>query len=419
MKKIQTFLALAIALMGTAQETMAQSSDARYPMGVWQTNGSDESANQSIYFVNMEIFRENEYDGGYNGQKGCGTFDITAADSDKEYYSGVLTYAGKEMKDGVPTGTYYFYVTSKQGKSCTIDVNASRSPMIIATGELKDHPALKDPIILIPGALSGTGGETHAMYCETEKDLLDDLRFAVKDRRTKTPGFGNLQQYINAHAKLLPNKSKYAKTKGTGTINIRSSRSATATKVGELKPDQTLLVIDEFDGWCQVQLDENKNGWVSLSVVTLTNTQGKTTFSTGITAKAAATGSAAAETTCPLVGDWYGILNDGWGETTVFLQADKKVGVNSKMSKRQSNGAIDMTDDAFIREWNSNLVFNRTVSDNVYEFTVQRMVGKQLKSGKLQIRRNGDKITMTGMDAWTKQQPFHGKTIGKPNPTYN
>ena len=99
--------------------------------------------------------------------------------------------------------------------------------------------------------------------------------------------------------------------------------------------------------------------------------------------------------------------------------ADKKVGVNSKMSKRQSNGAIDMTDDAFIREWNYNLVFNRTVSDNVYEFTVQRMVGKQLKSGKLQIRRNGDKITMTGMDAWTKQQPFHGKTIGKPNPTYN
>jgi hypothetical protein len=77
-----------------------------------------------------------------------------------------------------------------------------------------------------------------------------------------------------------------------------------------------------------------------------------------------------------------------------------------------------MTDDAFEREWNYNLVFNRTVNSNTYEFTVQRIVGKQLKTGKLQIRRNGDSITMTGLDAWTKQQPFHGKTLGKPNAVY-
>ena len=88
------------------------------------------------------------------------------------------------------------------------------------------------------------------------------------------------------------------------------------------------------------------------------------------------------------------------------------------MAKRVSNGAIDMTDDAFVREWNYNLVFNRTISPSTYEFTLQRMVGKQLKQGKLQIRKSGDNITFTGLDAWAKQQPFHGKTLGKPNAVY-
>lgn len=149
--------------------------------------------------------------------------------------------------------------------------------------------------------------------------------------------------------------------------------------------------------------------------------QQRKTIAKKTTIKKSATSTAASTTAvapCPLVGDWYGTLGNGWGETTVFIQADKKVGVNPNMSKRQSNGAIDMTDDAFIQERNYNLVFVRTVNDNTYEFTVQRMVGKQLKSGKMQIKRNGDNISMTGLDAWAKQQPFHGKTLGKPNPVY-
>ena len=46
------------------------------------------------------------------------------------------------------------------------------------------------------------------------------------------------------------------------------------------------------------------------------------------------------------------------------------------------------------------------------------LFGKQLKQGKLQIRKSGDNITFTGLDAWAKQQPFHGKTLGKPNAVY-
>lgn len=403
MKRFLTTLCL-LALVGTAVK--AQSCDARYPMGEWQTRTDDKDPK---YFVSLSVYRD----------KGvCGSLSIGDYKTEEGLFDGDLTYAGKEMKDNMPTGTYYFNVKTESGKPCTISVNGSRKPVITATGELKDHPAFKEDIIHCPGLLMGTGGYTHAQYMESEKALLDDLRHAVKDSRVPTEGFGNLQQFINAHAKLDFTKPKYLKPKGAGAINIRKEASATAAKIGELKPGQTLLVIDEFDGWCQVQLDEQTKGWVSLSVVSLTNTP-----SAAATASAATAATAApVETTCPLVGSWYGWLGNGdgsgWGETTVFLMADKKAGVNPKMAQRQSNGAIDMGDEAFVREWNYNLVFVRTIADNTYEFTVQRMVGKQLKSGKLQIKRNGDSITMTGLDAWAKQQPFHGKTIGQPNPTY-
>lgn len=131
----------------------------------------------------------------------------------------------------------------------------------------------------------------------------------------------------------------------------------------------------------------------------------------------AQTAAAPAETVCPITGDFSGYLgNKGWGEWYMFLQAEQKVGVNSKMPKRVSNGLIDLTDEEFVKERNYNLVFVRTISPGVYEFTLQCIVNKQLKSGKMQFTVSGDKITMTGLDAWTKQQPFHGKTIEKSNP---
>ena len=187
-------------------------------------------------------------------------------------------------------------------------------------------------------------------------------------------------------------------------------------QAGTMVRTYTILARDSYGNWTKRKAKDKYNTVTEECSITYYE-DGNQSTSTATTAPAT-TPVATAETTCPLVGNWYGVLGNGWGETTVFLQADKKVGVNPKMAKRQSNGAIDMTDDEFVREWNYNLVFNRTLGTNTYEFTVQRMVGKQLKSGKLQIKRNGNGITMTGLDAWTKQQPFHGKTIGDPNPVY-
>ena len=117
---------------------------------------------------------------------------------------------------------------------------------------------------------------------------------------------------------------------------------------------------------------------------------------------------------CPLSGDWNNThLNDVWGESALFISPDKKVGNNSSMSKRLSNGDIYMADVYFEQEKHYNLVYVKTISDNIYEFTIEYYVGKLLRTGKLQIKKSGDNLILTGMDPATKKLPFHGKTYQK------
>ena len=117
---------------------------------------------------------------------------------------------------------------------------------------------------------------------------------------------------------------------------------------------------------------------------------------------------------CPISGDYNNLqLGGEWGEFSLFISADKKVGNNSHMSKRMSNGNIYMADVYFEKEKNYNLVYNKTTADNTYELTVEYFVGKQLRTGKLQIKKSGDELILTGLDPVTKKQPFHGKTYQK------
>jgi len=414
MKKMRIILLAVLAIASI--NVKAQSSDAAYPMGSWQTNTDDEkTANK--YFIYMNIFRYTDENGS------CGLLEISDInDTDKKFYYGDLYYSHKMLDDNnMGNGTYVFKVKSDEGKESTIWVNAQKYPMVTANGELKNHPAFNQRLQLCDGGLTLIGEDAWGVYRSSEKELLDALRLSLKDPRADVEGFGNLRQFINAHAKLDPNKPKYAKPKGTGSINIREKANATAAKIGELKAGETALVTDEFNGWCLIKTNEKQTGWVSLSVVTLTNTPGSMAPSTAASpANKPVTTTAAApaeKVVCPITGDFSGYLgNKGWGEWSMFLQAEQKVGVNSKMPKRVSNGSIDLTDEEFVNERNYNLVFVRTVSPGVYEFTLQCIVNKQLKSGKMQFKVSGDKITMIGLDAWTKQQPFHGKTIGKSNP---
>lgn len=117
---------------------------------------------------------------------------------------------------------------------------------------------------------------------------------------------------------------------------------------------------------------------------------------------------------CPISGDYNNLqLGGDWGESSLFISADKKVGNNSHMSKRMSNGNIYMADVYFEKEKNYNIVYNKTTAADTYEFTVEYYVGKQLRTGKLQIKKSGDELILTGLDPATKKLPFHGKTYQK------
>jgi hypothetical protein len=263
MKRFCTMAAMLLMAAGVS----AQSSSASYPEGNWQTEYAE---GNNKYYVIMEIEREQEKNGI------CGSLSITDVNTDKEVYSADLTYAMRGMQNDVPTGIYYFNVKSDKGRESSIGVkrgngtNGSGKIIVSATGELKDHPALKQSYnACFPEMI-----EIPSRNVSSEQELIGRLRRAIASKEEITGYGSNPQLYVNAHSQLNHSKPIYAKPKGTGAINIRKQRDAKSEKIGELPAGKSLLIVDEFDGWCQVKMSEKETGWVSLSVVTLTNTEG-------------------------------------------------------------------------------------------------------------------------------------------------
>ena len=117
---------------------------------------------------------------------------------------------------------------------------------------------------------------------------------------------------------------------------------------------------------------------------------------------------------CPISGCYNNLqLGGDWGESSLCLSADKEMGYTSSMPKRMGNGSIDIADIYFEKEKKYNLVYSKTTAANTYEFTVEYYVGKQLRTGKLQIKKSGDALILTGLDPATKKLPFHGKAYQK------
>ena len=273
MKKLSILFVMALVSLNG----MAQSCDAAYPVGPWQTYYD--------YDLMAEIFMERETtpNSEFDNRKGCGVLKIRDNNTDDVLFYGLLSYIGKSIdKNGYPLPIYNFDVVTKQGKTCQIAIQKFKSKegsygngmeikILGATGELANDTILKKPLYLVGHGYT----DDVTINAEGEKDLLGRLKKVLDDKFGWAVGFGDVQhfrQYINAHAKLDPNKLKYAKCKGNSAVNIRESYNAQSKKIGELKPGTTLLVMDEYDGWCLVKMEDGKNGCVSLSVVTLTNT---------------------------------------------------------------------------------------------------------------------------------------------------
>ena len=285
MKRLCKILTACAALTLTSTTIKAQSCDAAYPLGWWinQLPDDEDETNGSPFYVEIHINRVTELDSDI-GVVCCGTLSV-AGENDKDNIGGPLLYAGKGLNsDGTSNGVYYFDIIGEGTKKERIGLRQrdDKLEFVSYTGPQANSPFMKEKMFMGPAS----GSWLPVGYgWDDEKGLLECLRDALtdydKDRTAeRTRGFGNVKQYIAAHANLNPALPKYAKPKGAGAINIRAKASTTAEKVAELKPGETLLVIDEYDGWCQVKLGEDKTGWVSLSVVTLTNTKGRTPAAT-------------------------------------------------------------------------------------------------------------------------------------------
>lgn len=113
---------------------------------------------------------------------------------------------------------------------------------------------------------------------------------------------------------------------------------------------------------------------------------------------------------CPLIGHWDNIqLGGNWGEAYIDLFPQKKVGQNPSMNKLASNGYIDISDVYFESGINYNLVYEKETASNTYQFAVQFNENNQVRRGKIQIKKNGNKVVITGIDPIMKKQPIHGK----------
>jgi len=116
---------------------------------------------------------------------------------------------------------------------------------------------------------------------------------------------------------------------------------------------------------------------------------------------------------CPVSGDWHNLaLGGDWGESALFISSNRTTD-NAYFPKRPSNGCLSYADIYFEKEVAYNLIYNKTLAENTYEFTLEYKVGKQIRKGKVQIKKSGDNLIVSGMDVATKKMPIHGKKYEK------
>lgn len=53
----------------------------------------------------------------------------------------------------------------------------------------------------------------------------------------------------------------------TGFLRVREESSISASEVGRVRPGEAYEVLDEKDGWIEIQFDDEKKGWISAQYV--------------------------------------------------------------------------------------------------------------------------------------------------------
>lgn len=265
--------------------SLAQSTDFLYPYGRWQSFPESKDKGRVELFILRDRYAYHNFN-----TTGIGSLIIMDRNCNV-IYEYILRYDGKEKKDG--TCIYYFRVRSKQGEISKIGTQKIVKgdnlyvKIVEVTGELVNKVELSEEM----GWVNSFNGANYDPTSEatSEQELLTMLRDCLKEG-LNIRGFGNLQQYINAHARLDMSKPICAKPKGTSNIYIYEEDDLQSQKIGVLQPGNNLLVVNEYNGWCEVENHEKARGFVSLSAVTLTNiTESTPASTTSVTTTSATT----------------------------------------------------------------------------------------------------------------------------------
>lgn len=254
---------------------LAASSISSYPSGLWVSDPD------RVHDCNeMYITRYVEPQADVNNKMGCGMIELTDKNQNT-VYKGYLQYNGRffDKSTGFGTDCYCFKSTSTTGQesyfvmSKGLKTDTTKGGYLQATievikGDLADYPVVHDTLYSFN---TGNGTIDPTPDAVDDKDLLELLQNGL-DIGSHIYGFGDVKQFIKAHSGLEPGKPYYAVSKSGNAVNIRSDASTKASKLGELRAGTSLYVLDEHDGWCLVRLNKEKYGYISLSVVNLTNT---------------------------------------------------------------------------------------------------------------------------------------------------
>ena len=144
---MKRFFIIAILAM-LSMACMAQSSEAGYPVGTWQ------SAPEADVFVDMTIDRVTAPNPDFGNKKICGTLSIDGNPS----YEASLTYSGRgiDNKD-MPMDVFFFNVVSRQNKTSKIAIrkmlkeegefgNVVKIKIVQVTGDLANNTAMKQQL---------------------------------------------------------------------------------------------------------------------------------------------------------------------------------------------------------------------------------------------------------------------------------
>ena len=277
MKQILTIVIMLMSVL----TGMAQSSDLYYPMGAWQTpyDGENEGSDYVLFYIHRHTERNPEHPN-----------TIACGELVYDEYGASLVYLGRQIDSrGFATDVFMFQAVDDQGRTTTLGIRKimgedgpSAIECVSVNGYLAGKPGLKKR--LSPSMYAnGSHWYDFTFQQPTYPLFLQHIREVAqtedKMRRSGDVeylplirGFGDLHQFVNAHKGLTYGQPVYAKSKTAVPVSIRRGSDASEATIGVLKQGTTLYVVDEYNGWCQVTMENSAMGWVRLSDVILTNT---------------------------------------------------------------------------------------------------------------------------------------------------